>query len=219
MSSRKQLSDIIGDVHHDSIDIKSRILYIHDHVTDDGNTDIDYRVANKFIKNMNILEGTNNEPIIIYLCSNGGSLEFGMSIYDVIKNSQLKIAIIGHGTVSSLSTIILQAADLRLLYPSTTFLVHDVSTGFDGKRLEVLNHASRLKKEFDFIIDIYVNSMVNGKFFKGKTFTQIRAYLIKKLKNTPELYLTAEEAVDWGLADGIFGSNEYNSLQSIRNGV
>lgn len=217
--TRKQLSDVIGDVHHDSIDIKSRILYIHDHVTDEGDSSIDYRVANKFIKNMNILENTNSEPIIIYLSSNGGELEFGMSIYDVIKNSQLKIAIIGHGSVCSMSTIILQAADLRILYPSTTFLIHDITSSLEGKRLEVLNGASRLKKEFNLVVDIYVNSMINGKFFKGKTFTQIRSYLVKKLKNTPELYLTAQEAVDWGLADGIFGSNEYNSLQSIKNGV
>lgn len=217
--TRKQLSDVIGDVHHDSIDIKSRILYIHDHIIDDGNTEIDYRVANKFIKNMNILESTNSEPIIIYLCSDGGSFEFGMSIYDVIKNSQLKIAVIGHGSVCSMASIIFQAADLRILYPSTTFLIHDISIEMEGKRLEVLNHASRAKKEFDLIIDIYVTQMINGKFFKGKTYSQIRSYLIKKLKNTPELYLTAQEVVDWGLADGIFGSNEYNSIQSIKNGV
>lgn len=217
--TRKQLGDIISDVHHDSIDIKNRIIYLHDHITDDGNTDIDYRVANRFIKNMNLLETTNSDPIVIYFASDGGCLNFGMSIYDIIKNSKLKISIIGHGSVCSMATIILQAADLRILYPSTCFLIHDITSKFEGKRLEVLNHTSRLKKEFNLLIDIYTNSMVNGKFFKGKNYSQIRNFLLKKLKNTPELYLTAQEAVEWGLADGIFGSTEYNSLQSIKNGV
>lgn len=217
--TRKQLGDIIADVHHDSIDIKNRIIYLHDHITDEGNAEIDYRVANRFIKNMNILETTNTDPITVYLSSDGGYVDYGMSIYDVIKNSSLKIAIVGHGSVSSIASIIFQAADLRILYPSTCFLIHDICSDLKGKRLEVLNHASRLKKEFDLMIDIYVEKMVQGSFFKGKTFAQIRNYLLKKLKNTPELYLTADEAVNWGLADGIFGSNDYNSLSSIKNGV
>ena len=219
MTTRKQLGDIIADVHHDSIDIKSRVIYLHDHFTDDGEAEIDYRVANRFIKNMNILETTNNDPIVIYISSDGGYIDFGMSIYDVIKNAQSKTAIVGHGSVSSIASVIFQAADLRILYPSTCFHIHDISAMHSGKRLEVINHANRLKKEYDLMLDIYATVMVNGTTFKGKSFAQVRNYLIKKLKNTPELYLTAEEAVEWGLADGIFGSDDYNSIQTIKNGV
>lgn len=221
MTRKSTSSDLINDVHTHSLDVKNRYIYIHGHFGDhpeDTEPTIDYRVCNKFIKNMNILSAT-NEPIFVFLSSCGGSVEYGFSIFDLIKNSNSHIICIGHGFVASLSTILMQAADTRLIYPNTTFLVHDMSIAMEGKRLEVINDVNASKKLFEKILDIYIEKMKDGKKFQGKSLSQIRTFLVKRLRNTPEIYLSAEEALNWGLIDGIIGTTGYNDLESIKNGV
>lgn len=202
----KITSDILHDVHDHSIDVKNRIIYLHDQRAEnphDNDAGIDDRVANKFIKNINLLSMDNKDPVTIYLASIGGHVEYGLSIFDAIKSSECHITCIGHGVVASIATIILQAADKRCLYPNTEFLVHDMSVAFAGKRQEVISHINESQQKYIRMIDIYVDKMKNGPIFSGKNDSYIKKYLMRKLSQTPEIYFSANDALSHGLIDEI----------------
>jgi ATP-dependent Clp protease, protease subunit len=211
----------IDDIHEYNIDTKNRCIYIHNFITgsDPDDANIDYRVANMFIKNINMLSALNSNPITIYLSSFGGCHSNGLSIFDAIKFCKCKTILIGHGPVCSMSTIITQAADLRILYPNTEFLIHMGFNSIDGTPAQVSNHTKHMEIREDRISYIYAERMKDGPMFQGKSVDSIKKYLERKLRDTPELYLYPDECVEWGLADGVFGSKEYPDLDSIRNGV
>jgi ATP-dependent protease ClpP protease subunit len=66
------------------------------------------------------------------------------------------------------------------------------------------------------MMDIYAERCVHGNFFKEKNYTldQVKKYLYKKFKDG-DWYMTAEEAVYYGFADGVLGNRQYPSLDSL----
>ena len=61
---------------------------------------------------------------------------------------------------------------------------------------------------------------MNGRFFKnrGYTFSQTVAYINRKIRDKSDWYLSAEEAVDYGFADGILGEKGFETMEKIRIG-
>jgi len=104
--------DTISDVQTYGLDVKNRERYLHGYI---GNTDedpgVEYRMAAQFYKNIRLLDSISNLPIIIHMFSEGGEWDAGMAIYDAIALSKSYITIIAYGQASSMSSIILQAAN------------------------------------------------------------------------------------------------------------
>ena len=68
------------------------------------------------------------------------------------------------------------------------------------------------------LYDIYCDRCFNsGGFFKGMTKKQCKAYLKRKLKSKEDWWFTAEEAVSYGFADGVFGSEKYQTIDKIKD--
>ena len=204
--------DLLYDLHNYGANVDIREIFLHNYYTsgDDENPGVEYKMSNTFLKNIRALELKSDEPIIIHMQSVGGEWSDGMAIYDAISMSKCHITIIAYGQAESMSSIIFQAGDRRLITPNTYFMSHYGSTQAGGHYLNVQNWVKYEKHICDVMIDIYSQNCVSGKYFKEKygnkpDIDKIKTYLHRKLKSG-DWYLNAEDAVYYGFADEIINS-------------
>ena len=119
-------NDMLQDIHSYGATLNSREIFLHNFFsgTEDDNPGVDYRMANSFLKSIRTLENKSSDPITIHMNSIGGSWPDGMVIYDAIAMSKCYITIIAYGQAESMSSIILQAGDERLITPNAYFMAH-----------------------------------------------------------------------------------------------
>lgn len=201
--------ELLKDFHDYGANISSREIFLHNHYhsEDNQNPGVEYRMANTFIKNLRALDIKNNNPITIHMQSVGGEWSDGMAIFDAISMCRSYVSIIVYGQAESMSSIILQAADYRYMTPNAHFMSHYGSTDINTDYLSAMCQAQYEKHTADIMFRIYAKRCVEGQFFKDKfgkkpTESQVRQFLIRKLKSG-DWYLNAEEAVYYGFADSI----------------
>jgi len=212
--------DTISDVHSYGLDVKNRELYLHGYV---GNTDedpgVEYRMAAQFYKNMRILDANNQEPIIIHMFSEGGEWDAGMAMFDAITLCRSYVTIVAYGQASSMSSIIFQAADKRVMTPNSHFMAHYGSVDCGGDHLSAHNYAKVDKKNTETMMDIYSAGCVKGKYFKEHytdiSQDKVKNYLKRKLKDG-DWYLDAHEAVYYGFADAVLDTRKLSNLDSLK---
>lgn len=135
--------------------------------------------------------------------SNGGDMIEGMAIYDAIKACPAHITIINYTHARSMTSIIFQAADRRVMMPHSHFMFHDGMWGMQGVIRQVRAEFYFMERS-DTMIPIYIESMLNSAKFAGKKPSKLRKYLRKRMDKKEDVYLTAEEAIEWGFADETF---------------
>ena len=112
-SNNQNKNDNASLVHDYGLCINSREIYLHSYIGEsEDEPGVDYRMAVRFQKNLNILSRVSEEPILIHMHTIGGCWPDGMGIYDAIKFSPCHITILCYGSVSSMSSVILQSADV-----------------------------------------------------------------------------------------------------------
>lgn len=204
--------DAISEIHSYGIDIKNREIYLHSY-RDAGEEDpgVDHRMASMFTKNLRYLDLISNDPLLIHMQSIGGRWNDGMAIFDAIKACKSPITMLTYSQAESMSSVILQAADRRIMMPNSYFMAHFGSTGMSGNTLDVHNYTAFEK---DYIVNIMMKIYAerahdNGKFFLDKAYSlsKTKAYIRRKMKEG-DWYLTAEEAVLYGFADSVYKKNE-----------
>jgi len=210
MSYSYNNNDILQDMHNYGECLQSRDMFLHNiFSSDDENPGVEYRMANVFLKNLRMLERKNNDPIMIHMNSIGGSWNDGMVIYDAIQMSKCYISIIVYGQAESMSSIILQAADERLMTQNSYFMSHYGSSASEGDYLSSMNWMQYEKHICDTMLEIYAGKCVKGKFFKEKyvrpDIKKVKNFLSKKLQDG-DWYMKAEEAVYYGFADKVVKS-------------
>lgn len=212
--------DAIYDIHNHDIDVKRRHVYLHSHhyTNADEEGGIEYRMATQFIKNINFLNSLDRKnKILVHLQSPGGDWYHGMAIYDSITFSEAQVNILAYGEVSSMSSIVLQAAKKRILMPNCELMLHRGFLALEGVTSTVKSNALWNMKIDSKMLQIYAYRCVNGSFFKKRKYKidDVVSFIDKKMKNFGDWHLGAEEAVDYGLADGIFGDKNYENLSNI----
>ena len=90
--------------------------------------------------------------------------------------------------------------------PGAFLLIHRMTTYDSGNPHVVREYAELICKEQDKIIGIYVNRMKKSKHGKYNRWSvvKIARHLNDVLDEKQNIWLTAEEAVDWGVADEVF---------------
>ena len=212
--------DTILDSHTCGLDVDHREIYLHSYIANvDEDPGIDYRMASQFAKNIRILDSVNNKPIIIHMHSIGGNWNDGMAIYDSIKISGSHVTIISYGQAESMSSIVLQAADTRVMMPNSYFMCHFGSNGYAGSFLDVQNAAKFERQMTETMMDIYLAGCMKGKYFKENysppTESKVKSFLKRKLKDG-DWYLTSEESLYYGFADLVLQSKSHPSIDSLK---
>ncbi len=206
-------------VHDFDIDLEKRDIFLfgrEDSYVEADEPGVDYRMANRFIKNLRILQSLASDPILIHMKTNGGIWEEGIAIYQAIKACPNHVTILNYTHARSMSSIILQAADWRAMFPFSVFMYHDGTITTDGTVKQFWTEGEQLKAQTKLMFDIYLESCEEAPAFKGKSRAQIRQHLRYQMDKKEEVYLTAEETVEHGFADVVFGSGDKYDWESLR---
>ena len=94
----------VSEAHEHDILVLSREIFLHGEINDEDGEDagINSTISNRFLKNLQILESIDHNPITIHQHSVGGEWESGMMIYDAIQQSMSSFIFICHGIAASM---------------------------------------------------------------------------------------------------------------------
>lgn len=201
MSKRVNRDDV--DKFHDyDLYIPSRTIFMGSEEEDmeEGESGTDSRMAKKLVKNMQILESLNSEPIKIIMNNPGGEEYNGLAIFDAIKTAKSHVTIVVYGHAMSMGSIILQAADERVMAPNSRMMIHYGTWGIVDHPKIVYQWTEECKKFDKWMEDIYLNKIKE----KHPDFTMAKLH---KMLNF-DTFLTAREAVEMGLADKVLGEED-----------
>ena len=141
-------------------------------------------------------EEEDKEPIEFYLSTYGGSADDMMAIYDMMRLTKLNrdIETIGMGKIMSAGTLILASGTRgkRKIMKNCRVMLHAVSAGSMG----TIHNLQNEMEEIQNIQDAYIATLCAETLL---TKRQLKKMLDQKVN----VYLTAEEAVEYGLADEV----------------
>jgi ATP-dependent Clp protease protease subunit len=119
---------------------QSRTVLIHG--------EVDSRLAQQVTAQLLALAASGDDPITIFIHSEGGHVEAGDSIHDIVRFVKPKVRMIGTGWVASAGTHIYLAAAKkdRFCLPNTRFMIHQPLGGIGGKATDIRIEAEEILK-------------------------------------------------------------------------
>lgn len=167
--------------------LKDRIVFL--------GTDVNEHTANLVVAQLLLLYNQDSKKdITIYINSPGGSVYDGMAIYDTMKYLKCDIATVGIGLQASMGAFLLSSGTKgkRLLLPHSKVMIHQPSSGTRGKVTDM---------EIDLKESLRVKKMLNEILAKntGQKLAKVEQ------DSDRDYWMTAEEAVKYGLADKVIG--------------
>ena len=157
--------------------------------------EINQALAEKITTQLLILQEMGDEPIKLFINSQGGHVEAGDTIHDMIKFVKPRVIVIGTGWVASAAITIYLGAEKEDRYslPNTRYLIHQPVGGFSGQATDIGIEAEeilRLRKRINKII-----SDATGQSIE------------KVEKDTDRNYwLSANEAIEYGIVNKVISS-------------
>lgn len=217
---RNKMEQIISDVHTHQCNGFSREIFLHGHYSDDDDPGVEYRMATTLVKNLRVLDANDTGNILIHMHSPGGEWNDGMAMFNSIVLAKNPVTIIAYGYAASMSSVILQAADNRVLMPDTDFMMHYGDIMEANNYLAFMASAERARKITERMLTIYAKRCITGLYFQTRYKTlnedKVVQFLERKLKERGDWWLTADEAVYYGFSDGVLGQKGYETVEKIR---
>jgi ATP-dependent protease ClpP protease subunit len=209
----------LNNIHNYNIDIVNREIYLHSFLSDVEEGGVDYRSAVVFEKNLRYLNLLSLEPILVHMHLPGGDWQDCLGMYDAIKASKAKVIILAYAKAESSSSVLLQAADLRILMSNTNVLIHYGSFSLDAEHSKAAVAGIEWnERECDKMIDVFTDRCMNSNICIEKNWKKMMAkkHIISQLANKCDWILTSEEAVHYGFADGILGTKKFPNIDYLK---
>ncbi|WP_420422017.1 ATP-dependent Clp protease proteolytic subunit [Simkania sp.] len=170
--------------------LKKRRVFLSSPVTDQSAKDI--------IRKLWYLEFLDpGKPILLVINSPGGSVDSGFAIWDQIQMISSPVTTLVTGLAASMGSVLSLAAapKKRFATPSARIMIHQplISGVIQGQATDLEIQAKEIIKTRTQIVELYAKA--TGKDSK----------LIEKTIDR-DTWMTAEEAIDFGLLDGIVSS-------------
>jgi len=203
--AKKIVSDDVSIFHNYDLHIPTRTIYVGSSFGDmeGGESGTDNFMAEKVIKDLHILDNVGQDgdkPINIIMNNPGGDWYHGMAIYDAITACKNHITITIFGYAMSMGSIILQAADERVMSRNSRMMLHYGEDGYAGHTLDFQQTAEESKYTTKIMENIYLDRIkVQKKRFNLKKLQELIRF---------DRYLSAEEAVNLGLCDKVIPADE-----------
>lgn len=181
--------------------IETRTIYLGDTETDEGESNgIGPLVTERLIQAFVLFNTTPEKPVRILMNSSGGSVFNGFAIYDMIKSSPCHVTIEVLGQCQSMGSLILQAADERIIHPNAVIMVHDGTDSYSDMHVRDVERWAEYGKKVDRprMYAIFADRSKRSAHFWEK-------------KCAHDLILTPQEAVILGLADKVFEKDDGNT--------
>jgi ATP-dependent protease ClpP protease subunit len=215
MSNNK---DSFSEYHDYSLSYDSREIFLGSEISEDmSESGINFQTSNRFIKNVHILNKESGNILVHLNCQIGGEWHYGLSIFDCIKYNNHVINILGYGQLASMSSIIFQSSKHRVLMPNSSLMLHWGCNYYNPHPRANMSQSEWNEVQRTKMINMYVERCCKGFAFKGKSKKVITKQLTEMINKDEDLYLTAEESVYYGLADGIFGTGKYSTFDDVKN--
>ena len=176
-----------------SYDIYSRLL--KDRIVFLGSDVID-EVANSIVAQLLFLESEDpDKDIHLYINSPGGSVSAGLAIYDTMQYIKSPVSTICVGLAASMGAVLLAggAKGKRLALPNAEVMIHQPLGGARGQASDIEIHARnilRIKERMNRILASHT----------GQPYEKVAQ------DTDRDNYMTADEALSYGLIDRIIES-------------
>lgn len=167
--------------------LEERKIFLWDEVSDESSADI--------VRKLLYLDMLDHEKeITLYMSTPGGSISAGMAVYDTMKLIKAPVKVVVVGIAMSMGSILLSAAPKgkRFLFPSARVMIHQplIMGEMSGTAVDMHIQAMELERMREELNKILAEA-------SGQPLEKIAA------DTDRDFFMTAQEAVDYGLADGI----------------
>jgi ATP-dependent Clp protease protease subunit len=156
---------------------------------------VDDKLAERAISQLLILNSINHDPIRMVITSQGGHVDSGFAIHDMMKFIDSPVVTLGAGWVASIGVPILLGAekDCRYSLPNTRFLLHQPSGGAGGQASDIRIAAEEILK-----LRERINRLIAGE--TGQSVEQIEN------DSDRNFWMDAQEALEYGLIAKVVAS-------------
>lgn len=157
--------------------------------------EINQRLASRVTEQLLAMSADSNSDITVYINSQGGHVESGDTIHDLIRFVKPKVRMVGTGWVASAGALIFVAVpkEYRFCLPNTRFLLHQPAGGAGGTASDIQIEAREILRMRDRL----------NRIFSKQTGQPLERIEEDTHRN---FWLTAEEAVRYGIVGKIIES-------------
>ncbi|WP_428833939.1 ATP-dependent Clp protease proteolytic subunit [Pantoea ananatis] len=152
-------------------------------------------LAEKVVTQLVLLQSISNDPIRLYINSQGGHVESGDTIHDFIKFIKPDVHIIGTGWVASAGITIFLATkkEHRYSLPNTRFMIHQPMGGVRGPASDIEIEAKEIIRMHDRI---------------NKLISEATGQPLEKVKKDTDrnYWMSPNEALDYGIVNKVITS-------------
>ena len=154
--------------------------------------EIDQKLAGRVCSQLLYLQELSDDPIKVILNTQGGHVEAGDTIHDMLKFVRPEIIMIGTGWVASAGIIIYLAADKKNRYSlsNTRYLIHQPWGGVQGPASDIEIEAREMEK-----MKKRLNTLIADA--TGQPFEKVEKDADRNF------WLDAKEAIDYGIVKSI----------------
>ncbi len=181
-----------------SLLLRNRIVFVGTQITD--------QTANLIVAQLLYLSNEDSEaPIQMYINSPGGVIYAGLAIYDTMQMISNPINTVAVGVTASFGTVLLTAGTKgqRFALPHSTVHLHQPLGGTQGQATDIEIQANEILRLRDKLNNILAHHT-------GQS--------VEKVKQDTErdYWLTAEDAVAYGLIDKVLEPSKDSILATIK---
>ncbi|WP_256445680.1 ATP-dependent Clp endopeptidase proteolytic subunit ClpP [Candidatus Nitrotoga sp. BS] len=165
--------------------LKERVIFLVGNINDMS--------ANLVVAQLLFLESENpDKEIHLYINSPGGSISAGMAIYDTMQFIKPEVSTLCIGMAASMGAFLLQAGakGKRFMLPNSSVMIHQPLGGFQGQATDIEIHARYILSLRERLYDLMAQHT-------GRNVEEIAR------DSERDKFLTATEAVDYGLVDRV----------------
>lgn len=166
------------------VQLEERIVELTEEVSDES--------TNSLCRQLRYLDTLNHESeITMYINSPGGSVQAGLALIDTITMLRCPVHMIVQGMAASMAAVIFSCGNIREMLPSSMIMIHDPSiqeAGGTALQMNAISHKlMKTREKTASILAKNTNHSLNEIYALTSTDT----------------YMSAEEAVQFGIADKI----------------
>ena len=159
--------------------------------------EVNQRLASSVTAQLLAMSAESKEPINIFINSQGGHVESGDTIHDMIRFVKPRVRIIGTGWVASAGALIYVSVDRkdRFCLPHTRFLLHQPAGGVGGTAAD---------------IDIEAREIIRMRERLNRIFAEQTGQPLSRIEEDTRrnFWLSAPEALEYGIVGNIINSSD-----------
>ena len=174
--------------------LRSRDIFINGEIT--SGSAMDFHMSLMAL----VREGI-TDPIRIWISSCGGDVQAALFIIDIIQNCPCEVQLIVCDKAYSAAALILAAGPFGRRYAinNSEVMIHEISTNINGQYTSIRNMTDKAMRVYDRVNRILSKAT-------GREISDIETSVAY------DNFMTAEEAVEFGIADHVLSEGEIQSI-------